>query len=203
MTTSTCGTDDRVELLWLPVGAGGHVVRRTSAWWERACALLERRRPGPLFHAALEVHRNGVPYTVEMTPAWGHAPAARGVVATGPVGARLLGRSRLFRYEVRCWPHGLIPDRSHAVGPAVVVTRDTAATARLLHAAPAVPTLTWGRRPSGARDMWNSNSLVAWLLVRAGLPVDQEPPQGGRAPGWRAGVLVAERAADASRPDAP
>ncbi|MFF2267090.1 hypothetical protein ACFVTZ_02415 [Cellulosimicrobium cellulans] len=202
MTTSTRGTDDRVELLWLPVGAGGHVVRRTSAWWERACALLERRGPGPLFHAALEVHLEGVPCTVEMTPAWGQAPDVRGVVATGPVGARPLGRSRLFRYEVRRWPHGLIPDRSHAVGPAVVVTRDAAAAARLLHAVPAVPTFTWGRRPPGAHDMWNSNSLVAWLLVRAGLPVDLEPPEGGRAPGWRAGVLVAERTAAASWPDA-
>ncbi|MFJ2519379.1 hypothetical protein ACIOWF_10450 [Cellulosimicrobium cellulans] len=169
MTTSARGTDDRVELLWLPVGAGGHVVRRTSAWWERACAVVERRRPGPLFHAALEVHLDGVPCTVEMTPAWGHASGVRGVVATGP---------------------------------AVVVTRDAAAAARLLHAVPAFPTFTWGRRLPGAHDMWNSNSLVAWLLVRAGLPADQEPPAGGRAPGWRAGVLVAERAAATSWPDA-
>ena len=199
MTSSTRDDGDGVVLIWLPVGAGGHVVRRTSAWWEGACALVARRRPRPLFHAALEVRLGGVPYTVEMTPAWGHAPVERGVVATGAVGARPLGRSRLFRYEVRCWRHGLIPDRSYAVGPTVVVTRDAVATARLLRAAPAVPALTWGRRPTGAHDMWNSNSLVAWLLARAGLPADHEPPGAGRAPGWTAGLLVAERGTGGGR----
>ncbi|MFE6235052.1 hypothetical protein [Cellulosimicrobium sp. NPDC057862] len=200
MTTSARPDDDRVELLWLPVGAGGRVVRRTSAWWERACALAERRRPRPLFHAALDARLGGVPYTVEMTPAWGAAPTDRGVVATGPVGARPLGRSRWFRYEVRCWPHGVIPDRAHAVGPPVVVASGTAAVARLLDAVPAVPALTWGRRPPGARAMWNSNSLVAWLLARAGLPTDHEPPGGGRAPGWTAGVDVAHRSAERHGP---
>jgi hypothetical protein len=43
--------------------------------------------------------------------------------------------------------------------------------------------------------MWNSNSLIAWLLVRAGgIEVDElAPPPGGRAPGWTAGLVVAER----------
>jgi hypothetical protein len=42
--------------------------------------------------------------------------------------------------------------------------------------------------------MWNSNSLISWLVVRAGLDDGTvRPPAGGRAPGWRAGVVVARR----------
>jgi hypothetical protein len=40
--------------------------------------------------------------------------------------------------------------------------------------------------------MWNSNSVVAWLLTRAGIDADAiRPPTGGRAPGWRAGIVAA------------
>jgi hypothetical protein len=42
--------------------------------------------------------------------------------------------------------------------------------------------------------MWNSNSVIAWLLARSGLPTDAiRPPAGGRAPGWQAGLVVAGR----------
>ena len=42
--------------------------------------------------------------------------------------------------------------------------------------------------------MWNSNSLVAWLLAGAGLDLDDVgPPEHGRAPGWTAGLVVASR----------
>ena len=159
--------------------------------------MLARRRPRRLFHAALGLRCDGLPYVVEMTPAWGGPPCDRGVVVTGPVGLRPLGRSRWFRYEVRCWAHGAIPDREHAVGPPVLVTRDAAAVARILRAVRGVPPLTWGRRPPGGGEMWNSNSLVAWSLARAGLATDHVPPGGGRAPGWDAGVRVAARTATA------
>ena len=40
--------------------------------------------------------------------------------------------------------------------------------------------------------MWNSNSVMSWMLTRAGLDVDPiQPPPHGRAPGWNAGVTVA------------
>jgi hypothetical protein len=43
--------------------------------------------------------------------------------------------------------------------------------------------------------MWNSNSMIAWLIVTAGLVTDQlRPPPRGRAPGWHAGLEVARRA---------
>ena len=42
-------------------------------------------------------------------------------------------------------------------------------------------------------DMWNSNSVIAWLLTRAGINArDMQSPQGGRAPGWMTVVLEAE-----------
>ena len=38
-------------------------------------------------------------------------------------------------------------------------------------------------------DMWNSNSVISWLLLATGLPAEEiRPPDGGRAPGWRAGI---------------
>jgi hypothetical protein len=40
--------------------------------------------------------------------------------------------------------------------------------------------------------MWNSNSVVAYVLARAGVDAeDLAPPGNGRAPGWRAGLTVA------------
>ncbi len=40
--------------------------------------------------------------------------------------------------------------------------------------------------------MWNSNSLIAWLFARCGhLPSLVHLPAHGRAPGWRAGLIVA------------
>ena len=52
----------------------------------------------------------------------------------------------------------------------------------------------WGRDELGTGEMWNSNAVVAWLLARAGLPVDDiTPPPGGRAPGWQAGLITARR----------
>jgi len=57
-----------------------------------------------------------------------------------------------------------------------------------------VPTPVWGRDEIGAAEMWNSNSLISWLIVRAALDVDTvHPPAGGRAPGWDAGVVLARR----------
>jgi hypothetical protein len=42
--------------------------------------------------------------------------------------------------------------------------------------------------------MWNSNSVISWLLARSGLPTNAiGPPAGGRAPGWQAGLVTARR----------
>lgn len=183
--------DARVVLWWIPVGAGGHLVRHTSRWWELVHAGLAHRRPRRLFHAALEVFVDGDRFVIEMAPAWAGSPTHdRGVVATGPVGLRFLGHSRLFRYEVRCWRSGTISDRRWAEGRTETAI-DPGAARALLDRVAQVPALTWGRTVGSGGDMWNSNSLVAWLVGGGVLgTADQLPPRDGWAPGWEAGREV-------------
>jgi hypothetical protein len=76
----------------------------------------------------------------------------------------------------------------------VRISRDAARAQRVLDLVPEVPALTWGRDELGAGDMWNSNSLISWLLARSGHDVDRvELPPRGRAPGWRAGLVLADQ----------
>lgn len=183
-----------VDLLWLPLGAGGHVVRLNGRVYERLAAWSERRRPCDLYHSALEVRVPEGRFVIESAPAWGRGAPDRGVVGEGPVGRRWAGRLRLFRYELRCWRDGAIPDVAEAVDSPRRLTADTATARRLLALAPALPTPVWGRDELRAGEMWNSNSIVAWLIERSGLDAGAiEPPAGGRAPGWGAGVAVARR----------
>ncbi len=183
-----------VRLYWIPVGAGRNVVRRSSRVFETLDARRHHRGQRTLYHAALEVQLDADRWTVEMAPAWGGAPRDHGVTATGPVGFRRLGGSRIFRYEVRVWRDGSVPDLGFAVGDTVRVATDHARTRRLISAGSRVPGLTWGRDELGLGDMWNSNSLVAWLLTASGHDVASlEPPGGGRAPGWTAGLELARR----------
>ena len=112
----------------------------------------------------------------------------------GPVGSRFVGRFRLFRYEVRRWRDGVIPDISEAVSSPVRVTEDPNRASQILDLVQYVPSLVWGRDEGHTGEMWNSNSVVAWLLAGAGLDPDRiQPPSGGRAPGWRAGIVIAHR----------
>jgi hypothetical protein len=116
------------------------------------------------------------------------------VVVEGPVGSKLVGRFRLFRYEIRRWRDGVIPDIAEAVSSPVRLTEDATRSRQILDLVPSVPALVWGRDEGSTGEMWNSNSVVSWLLARAGLDPDRiQPPTGGRAPGWRAGVDIAHR----------
>jgi len=131
-------------------------------------------------------------HPIEMTPIRDGEGRQRGVVATGAVGSRWAGWPRVFRYEVRCWCGGSIPDVGEAVESPRLLTADLESAQRVLDAVPQVPTLVWGRDEWGAGEMWNSNSLIAWLIARCGLPTESiHPPAGGRAPGWHAGLVVA------------
>jgi hypothetical protein len=193
-----------IDLFWLPLGAGGRSVRLNGRVYEAVVARLERRPRCGLYHSALEVRVPPERFVIEMTPVLAGDPADHGVVAEGAVGARGAGRLRLFRYEVRRWRDGLIPDVEEAVESPQLLTDDTATALRLLELVPQVPTPVWGRDELGTGEMWNSNSLISWLIVRAGLPVQSiRPPAGGRAPGWRAGIAVAATAAAQPPPSLP
>ena len=187
-------SDDWVDLYWLPLGAGGHCVRWNGRVYEGVAAAWQRRARADLYHAALLIRSAGTTYAVEMGPVWNVAAMDRGVVVEGPVGARPLGRFRAFRYEVRCWAGGSIPDLGEAVGEPQRVSADPGQVAAVLRALPTVPALTWGRDELGAGDMWNSNSVVAWALAVTGHEMAGiQPPPHGRAPGWRAGLWLAQR----------
>jgi hypothetical protein len=189
-----------VDLYWLPLGAGGHCVRLCGMGFEAVTARVDRRARCALYHSALLVQAAGGTYAVEQTPVPTGDERERGVVAGGAVGTRRAGRFRMFRYEIRRWKDGTIADLAAAVESPRRLTEDLDTAERLLALVPRVPTPVWGRDQLGLDEMWNSNSVISWLLVQSGLhPEPMEPPRGGRAPGWRAGIIAA-RSAPASWP---
>jgi hypothetical protein len=188
-----------VDLYWLPLGAGGHSVRLNGKVFEWFAARLEHRDRCDLYHSALQVYVAEGRFVIEQAPAWGEG-SRRGVVREGAVGSRALGRFRAFRYEIRCWREGVIPDLAEAVESPLRLSHDGESARRVLELAPDVPAPVWGRDELGTGEMWNSNSTISWLLARAGLDVESIPlPRGGRAPGWRAGITVARRRRDSGR----
>jgi hypothetical protein len=187
-----------IDLYWIPLGAGGHSVRFNGRVFEALAAALQHRGRRDLYHVALVVELAGERTTIELAPSPDGDGASRGMVATGAVGSRRLGRLRLFRYEVRCWRGGSIPDLADAVDGPSRLAGDPLLARRLLDLVATVPTPVWGRDELRAGEMWNSNSMIAWLIATAGLPTERlRPPPGGRAPGWDAGLEVARRGADA------
>jgi len=187
-----------VDLYWIPLGAGQHVVRLSGWLFEAISARVQHRRACDLYHSALVVVAPEGRFVIEQTPISDDHGTRRGVVVEGPVGSKLAGRVRLFRYEIRRWRDGVIPDIAEAVSSPVRLTDDPTPASQILDLVPSVPALVWGRDDGRTGDMWNSNSVISWLLAGAGLdPRRIQPPTGGRAPGWRAGVDRAAR--DAAR----
>lgn len=187
-------TSGTIELLWIPLGSGARVVRASGWLFEAVCALAAARPRQRLFHSALVITLDGTRTTVEVGPVLRGDPSARGVVASGPVGVRWLRRWRIFRYEVRCWPGGTIPDADAAEGGPHLLSRDRAVACWLIELTALVPAPTWGRDELRCGEMWNSNSVTSWLLTSAGIDVSQvAPPTGGRAPGWSAGLVEGSR----------
>lgn len=185
-----------IDLYWIPLGAGGNgFVRLNGRIYEAVKARFERRRPLDLYHTALEVRLPEGRFTVENAwPSPDADSASRGVVLEGPVFSRRIARFRPFRYEVRCWRDGIISDAGEAVASPQLVSDEADLARRVLDLAASVPALIWGRDELSTGEMWNSNSVISWLLARSGLPVDSiHPPAGGRAPGWDAGIVTANR----------
>ena len=181
-----------VDLYWLPLGAGGHFVRLNGRLYEAVAARLQRRPACDLYHSALQVEVPEGRFVIEQTPVSNLSGEQRGVVAGGAVGSRWAGRLRIFRYEIRVWRGGHIPDVAEAVDSPVRLSDDEGCARHVLDLVPQVPTPVWGRDELRAGELWNSNSVIAWVIARSGIDAAPiRPPTGGRAPGWRAGLVVA------------
>jgi hypothetical protein len=192
-----------VDLYWLPLGAGGHFVRFNGRIYEALTARAARRPPCDLYHSALQVEVPDGRFVIEQAPVHDWSGEQRGVVGEGAVGARWASRFRVFRYEIRLWRNGHIPDLAEAVDSPERLTTDEDRAQLLLGLVGQVPTPVWGRDQLGTGEMWNSNSVISWVIARSGLdPESVGPPTGGRAPGWNAGLVIAHRQAEAtSHPD--
>ena len=115
MTVDVGGSDARLDLYWIPLGAGARVVQTSGRIYEGLAALTQRRPRQDLYHSALVADTADGRYVVEMTPVPDDNGSERGVVGGGAVGSRLLGRPRVFRYELRRWRDGVVPDIAYAV----------------------------------------------------------------------------------------
>jgi len=129
-----------VDLFWIPLGAGAHAARFSGDVFEAISARVQRRQRCRLYHSALEIHAPEGRYVIEQTPVPDADGDRRGVVAGGAVGMRCAGRLRIFRYEVRRWFEGSIPDLDAAVASPVRLSDDLSVARRVLDAVPSVPT---------------------------------------------------------------
>jgi hypothetical protein len=191
-----------IDLFWIPLGSGGTGFVRLNGWiYEASRALLEKRPRCDLYHTALQVRVPEGRFIVENAwPSPNSDTASRGVVAEGPVFSRRIARVRPFRYEVRRWRDGIIADIDAAVASPQAVSEDPNQARLLLDLVPAVPRLIWGRDELEVGDMWNSNSVIAWLLAASSVSMDGiRPPPDGRVPGWRAGLAALHRSPLAGR----
>jgi hypothetical protein len=121
-------------------------------------------------------------YVVTTGIAWGREPPAhrwhaRGQGFNTPVrgqGGRL-GRSR------RPPLSGASRAVDEAVASPQLLSDDPLVARRLFDLVGSLPTPVWGRDELGAGEMWNSDSVIAWLLACSGLPADAiHPTAGGR-----------------------
>ena len=142
---------DQLALYWIPLGAGARVVRRSGRLYEALAAVVQRRPRCDLYHSVLIADTAAGRTVVEMARSRITTGRARGVVGEGPVGSHWLGRLRLFRYEIRRWPDGVIPDLPYTVASPVVLADDPAAVRRALDLVADVPTPVWGSRRAGRR----------------------------------------------------
>jgi hypothetical protein len=183
-----------VDLYWLPLGAGGHCVRLNGRVFEAAAARAARR-PACDLYSALEVRVAGARFVIEQAPVRDGHGEPRGVVAEGPVGTRWAGRVRIFRYKIRRWRDGQIADIDEAVASPRRLTNEETRAQRVLDLVPQVPPPVWGRDELKTGDMWNSNSVTAWLIARSGKDTRVDPPSDSRTCAGMASRACDRRAA--------
>jgi hypothetical protein len=175
--------DAGVDLYWLPLGAGGDFVRLNGRIYEAIQAYRERRRPLDLYHSALEVRVPEARFVIETAwPIPDADPASRGVVLEGPVGSRRIARPRVFRYEVRRWQDGVIPDVLEAVASPRRLSDDEHRARRVLDLVDTEPALVWGRDEGDGRHV--ELELGGLVAHRSKRPAGRNHPAAG--PGARA-----------------
>ena len=126
--------------------------------------------------------------------------ASRGAVVEGPVFSRTFSAWRGLRHEVCVWRDGTIFDAGWAVESPQCVTSGAHVARRAIELASQVPARVSGRDEAGVGDIWNSTSVVSWILAPAGLDMDGiRPPARGAAPRWHAGFALARRFAEDRR----
>jgi hypothetical protein len=141
-----------VDLYWLPLGAGGHFVRLNGRVYEWIASRVERRAACDLYHSALQVEVPEGSFVIEQAPVHDWSGSERGVVAEGAVGSRWAGRWRIFRYEIRLWRGGHIPDVAEAVDSPRRLAGEVDTARRVLEAARQIPTPVWGRVELGTGE---------------------------------------------------
>ena len=178
-----------VDLYWIPLGAGGRSVAFNGRVFEALAAAARRRPRCDLYHAALVVSLDGERYAIEIAPSPDGDLPGRGVVATGAVGSRWAGRLRLFRYEVRCWRGGSIPDLAYAVGGPRRLGSDPELARRVIDARRHGPDAGLGPRRAacgrdvelqlddrvGARESGRGDGRAAAAAGRAGAGLGRGP----------------------------
>ena len=75
-----------VDLYWIPLFVGAHIVRMRGRLFEFFGALVQHRKSCNLYHSAFIVRVLNDRYIIEQAPAPDLNPERRGVVAGGPVG---------------------------------------------------------------------------------------------------------------------
>ncbi len=201
-TAENIKTDTRfkAELYWIPLGTGGHFLKYIGWITESVKAVVHRHKRQDLYHTALRVTTPEGAYFIEQAPTERGPGNTRGVVSEGPVFMRQLGSIKFFRYENRCWFNGSIPDIAFAVGGPIIVTQSEDKVRNILDSIRKVPTPTWGRDENALGEMWNSNSVISWVLTTSGIDLNSVlPPDSGRGPGWEAGKILALRTSSADK----
>jgi len=194
-----------IDLYWLPLGAGGHSVRLNGKVFEAVAARLGSRERCDLYHSALQVYVPEARFVIEQAPVW-REKEERGVVAEGTVGLRAFGRIPLFRYEIRRWREGLIPDLDEAVESPQRLSDDADCARRLLELVPEVPTPVWGRDELRAGEIGTrtprspgSSRAVASMSSRSNSRPADGPQGGGPASSLRAASRQNELAVESQR----
>ena len=133
-----------VDLYWLPLGAGGHFVRLNGRIFEAIMARIEKRPTKDIYHSALVIRVPEGEFVIEQAPISDRNGALRGVVAEGAVGSRMARSLRIFRYEIRRWRDGVIPDVDEAVDSPQRLTDDPRIAQHVLQLVRDVPHASLG-----------------------------------------------------------